>query len=199
MTRKHLLLIAAVLLPTIGCSSTPDRGPDETADAIAQQLAAGKLDDANDAFENVEDSAEHRDAVYATVYERAGGFYRKDKYKQSADMMRFLCEQYPKADAPRVALLWTLFRERAASSKEPTSKQLKEWNGLVKKIRSDDEKNYSVFVDLASAQAAVDEGRLDRAQSEYARFKSRWNGKPREMRFYVEEFDRYFETKAEQS
>ena len=195
MKIKQLLLLAVVFVPAVACSSTPDMGPDDAADAVAKLLVERKSEEANDLFEAVEDSGEHRNAIYATVYERAGNYYRKNRYEPTATMLRFLHENYPNASAPRVALLWTLFQRRAAVTDKPSDKEIKEWKTLVKEIRKADEKNYSAYVDLASAQVAVDEGRLDDAEREFTRFRSRWNGRPTEIRFYVEEFDRYFQSK----
>ena len=82
---------------------------------------------------------------------------------------------------------------RGAQEGAPERDEIKEVGKLVKEIRKQDE-HYPSWVDLAAAQAAVDAGKLSTARKEYAVFKSKWDGQPREARFYVEEFQRYFET-----
>lgn len=190
---KKILLLAAILTPLVGCSSTPKLTEDEASNQIAENLAAGNIDDAEEIFDDIDGSDHHVQAVYATVYERAGIYYRKDRYDESIHMLRFLTDHYPDAGAPRLALLYAHFLRRGQLSAAPDRKELKEIGKLVKTIRKEDEK-YPWWVDLAAAQAAIDAGKVDAARKEYGNFKAKWDGKPREARFYVEEFDRYFQT-----
>ncbi|MHC4953266.1 MAG: hypothetical protein ACYTGZ_05200 [Planctomycetota bacterium] len=188
-----LAMLTAILIPMFGCSSTPDLSADEAANQVAEHLAKGNVKDANELFDDLEDSDHHRETVYAVVYSRAGDYYRKGQWSAAARNLRFLHEFYPDAAAPRMALLSALLQQRAAQSRAPDGKQVKEMKGLVKEIRKADE-NAPAWVYLAAAQAAVDEGRIDHARKEYSTFKSKWDGKPRELRAYTTEFERYFES-----
>ena len=189
---KKFLLLAAILTPLVGCASTK-LTVDEASHQCAENLAAGNIEEAEDIFDDVDSKDEYVEAIYATVYERAGVYYRKDRYDQAITMLRFLHEHYPDAGAPRLALLYAHFLRRGTMDAAPDRKELKEINKLVKTIRKEDEK-YPWWVDLAAAQAAIDAGKVDTARKEYGTFKAKWDGKPREARFYVEEFDRYFQT-----
>lgn len=190
---KRILLLAAILIPATGCSSTPKLSPDDASNKIAESLVAGNVDDAEEIFDDIDGSDHHMQAVYATVYDRAGNYYRKERFAEAIVMLRFLHEHYEGAAAPRLALLYAHFLYRGKREDTPERDELKEVGKLVKEIRKADE-HYPWWVDLAAAQAAVDAGRLNDARKEYAVFKSRWDGQPREARFYVEEFERYFRT-----
>jgi len=189
MTRTLLLL--AVLIPA--CAGSPDWSADEASNAIAENLVAGKVDDAEAIFDDIDKSDHHMQAVYATVYERAGRYYRKGRYAEAIVMLRFLRERYGDAEAPRLALLYAHFLQRGEASTPPDADAVKEVRGLVKEIRQKDEK-YPWWVDLAAAQNAIDGGRARDAREEYAKFKAKWDGRPAQARFYVEEFERYFAT-----
>ena len=196
MKRTHMLraaMLAAILLPVVGCGSSSDLTADEAANKISDLLVAGEVDEAEDIFDDVDGNEHHRETVYSVVYARAGDLYRKQKWSTAAVPLRFLTEQYPKAAAPRQALLYTLLRQRAATTREPSEEQVKEVKRLVKTIRKAEEKP-SPFVALAAAQAAVDEGRIDVARKEYDIFRASWDGRPRELLEYTVEFDRYFMT-----
>ena len=190
---KKMLLLTAILIPVAGCASTPDMNEEEASHAIAENLAAGNVEEAEEIFDDVDGDDSYVDAVYATVYDRAGVYYRKERYKESITMLRFLSEHYPDADAPRLALLYAHFLRRGQLENAPDRKELKEIGKLVKTIRKKDDQ-YPWWVDLAAAQAAIDAGKVEEARKEYGTFKAKWDGKPREARFYVEEFDRYFQT-----
>lgn len=184
-------ILAAVIIPLAGCGSTPDLSPDDASNQIAENLAAGKVEAAEEIFDGVDRSDEHRSAIRATVYERAGAYYRADRFREAIALLRFLNEHYPDQSAPRLALLYAHFHQRGKTNAVPGAKNLKEVNGLIETIREEDEK-YPAWVDLAAAQAAVDGSRIETARKEYAQFKSKWDGRPREFAFYVEEFERYF-------
>ena len=193
-----LAMLLAVFLPSLGCSSTPNATADEAANQISDHLVAGKEKEANDLFDDIEDSDHHREAVRSVVYARAGDYYRKGRYDIAARKLRFLHANYPDAAAPRIALLYALMGERSMRSAKPSSKQIKEVKALVKDIREhEDEKNANIWASLVSAQVAIDEGNIDQARKEYSAFKAKWNGKPREMRSYTTEFERYFATHTE--
>jgi len=190
---NKFLILAAILLPVTGCRGTPDWTADEASNAIAEKLAAGKVDEAEEIYDDIEGSDDHEQAVFATVYDRAGNYYRKEKFDASIRMLRFLHEHYEDAEAPRVALLYAHMLRRGQIEGAPADDDVKEMRSLVKEIRAKDAK-YPTWVDLAAAQAAVDAGRVADARQEYATCKSKWDGSPREAQFYVEEFDRYFQT-----
>ena len=199
--KQHLypaLLLAAILVPLIGCG-TPNLSEDEASNQIAENLAAGNIKDAEKIFDGIDGSDHHVETVYATVYDRAGSYYRKDRYKEAINLLRFLHEHYPDAGAPRLALLYAHFLQRGRTRGAPDRKLRKEFDGLIKEIRKADDEKYPAWVDLAAAQSAVDAGKTGAARKEYGKFKSKWDGKPREMRFYVEEFDRYFRTQDQES
>jgi len=192
---KRILLLAVMLIPvTAACSSTPDLSPDDASNKIAEDLAAGNVEEAAETYDDIDGSDHHRQAVYATVYERAGSYYRKERFPEAIVMLRFLYERYPDAAAPRLALLYAHFLNRGRQETTPERDELKEVDTLIKEIRKADE-HYPWWVDLAAAQAAIDAGKMNDARKEYALFKTKWDGQPGEARFYVEEFERYFRTK----
>jgi len=186
-------MLAAILLPAVGCSFAPDLTADEAANKISDHLVAGEVDEAEDIFDDVDGNEHHRETVYSVVYARAGDMYRKQKWSVAAVQLRFLSEHYEDAAAPRQALLYTLLRQRAQQTRTPSTEQVKEVKRLVKTIRKQEE-NPSPFVALAAAQAAVDEGRVDVARKEYDQFRASWDGQPRDLLEYTVEFDRYFMT-----
>jgi len=186
-------MLAAILLPAMGCSFGSDLTADDAANKISDLLVAGEVEEANDLYDDVDGGEHHRETVYSVVYARAGDMYRKQKWSVAADQLRFLHEQFPDAAAPRQALLYTLLRQRAQQTRAPSTKEVKEVKRLVKTIRKAEE-NPSPFVALAAAQAAVDEGRVDTARKEYDTFRATWDGQPRELKEYTVEFDRYFMT-----
>jgi hypothetical protein len=196
MRRTHMLraaMLAAILLPAVGCGSSSNLTADEAANRISDLLVAGEVDEADDIFDDVDGDDHYRETVYSVVYARAGDMYRKQKWSVAAVQLRFLTEHYENAAAPRQALLYTLLRQRAEQDKAPSSKEVKEVKQLVKTIRKAEE-HPSPFVALAAAQAAVDEGRVDEARKEYDAFRAGWDGQPRELLDYTVEFDRYFMT-----
>lgn len=186
-------MLAAILLPAVGCGSSSDLSADDAANVISDHLVAGEVEEADDLFDAVDSSEHHVQTIYSVVYARAGDMYHKQKWSTAAVQLRFLAEHYPDAAAPRQALLYTLLRKRAAQRKQPSTKEVKEVKRLVKTIREAEE-NPSPFVALAAAQAAVDEGRVDIARKEYDAFRATWDGQPRELLEYTVEFDRYFMT-----
>ena len=186
-------MLAAILLPAVGCGSSSNLTADDAANKISDLLIAGDVEEANELFDDIDRSDHHVETVYAVVYARAGDMYRKEKWSVASIQLRFLHEHYPDAAAPRQALLYTLLRRRAQQTGEPDAKDVKEVKRLIKDIRKVEE-NPSPFVALAAAQAAVDEGRVDVARKEYAAFRATWDGRPRELLEYTVEFDRYFET-----
>jgi len=190
-----LAMLTAIFLPAFGCSSTPNMSADEAANQISDHLVAGKVKEAQEIHEDLEDSAHHRETVFVVVYARAGDFQRKGRFDISARKLRFLHENYPEKAAPRIALLYALMGERSMRRDAPTAKQLKATKALVKDIREhEDEKTANVWASLVAAQIAIDEGRIEEARKEFSSFKAKWDGKPREMRIYTTEFERYFAT-----
>ena len=185
-------MLAAILLPAVGCGSFTNLTADEAANKISDLLVAGEVEEADDLFDDVDGSDHHVETVYSVVYSRAGDMYRKQKWSVAAVQLRFLHEHYPDAAAPRQALLYTLLRRRAQQTRAPGKNEVKEVKRLVKTIRKAEE-TPSPFVALAAAQAAVDEGRVDIARKEYEAFRASWNGQPRELLEYTVEFERYFE------
>jgi len=194
---RRAAMLAAILLPAVGCGSSSDMTADDAANKISDLLVAGEVEEANDLFDDIDGSDHHVETVYSVVYARAGDMYRKQKWSVAAVQLRFLHEYYPDAAAPRQALLYTLLRQRAQQTRAPNAKAIKEVKRLVKATRKAEEKP-SPFVALAAAQAAVDEGRVDIARKEYDAFRATWNGQPRELLEYTIEFDRYFMTNGGQ-
>jgi len=184
-------MLAAILLPAVGCGSSSDLTADEAANKISDLLVAGEVEEADDLFDDVDGDEHTREVVRSVVYARAGDMYRKQKWSTAVVQLRFLHEHYPDSAASRQALLNTLMFQRAAQTRPPSTKQIKEVKILVKTIREEEEKP-SPFVALAAAQAAVDEGRVDVARKEYDAFRATWNGQPRELLEYTVEFERYF-------
>jgi len=184
-------MLAAILLPAVGCGSSSNLTADEAANKISDLLVAGEVKEADDLFDDVDGDEHHVQVIYSVVYARAGDMYRKQKWSTASVQLRFLHEHYPDSAAARQALLYTLLRQRAGQTRTPNTKQIKEVKLLVKTIRKAEEKP-SPFVALAAAQAAVDEGRVDVARKEYNAFRATWNGRPRELLEYTVEFERYF-------
>ena len=198
MKRTRTLPIAmllALFLPAVGCSSTPNLSAEDAANQISDHLVAGKVKEAQEIHDDHDSSDHHTAAVFAVVYARAGDYQRKGRFDVAARKLRFLHENYPDKAAPRIALLYALMGERSMRREPPSDKQIKETKALVKDIREhEDEKVANLWASLVSAQVAIDEGRIEEARKEYAAFKAKWDGKPREMNDYTTEFERYFAT-----
>lgn len=179
------------------CQLTPSIDPTEAAGAIATKLASGELEDANRLFDDVKRSSEHKEVVFAVVYKQSQGRYGQQDYATAERFLRFLVVHYPKAAAPREALLYTLFLgRRAGETTAPSEEVLKEMESLLKKLDASDRK-LPVWRHLVAAQVAVDRGRTSDARDSLATFRASWDGSPPALRSYVDEIDRYLATHKE--
>ena len=183
---------AAVLVLLGGCSLAPSDPPGEVASRILEDLEAERTQQAADRFDAVANDERYRQVIFPVVYEAAGQRYRNEELKDAAGLLEFLNDRYPQAAAPREALLYALFIQRAGSE-EPNPDTLARMETLIQEIRA-----LSVsppgWVDLAAAQNGIDRGRLSDSREAYARFRAEWSGDPPELAEYVTELGRYLET-----
>ena len=191
-----MAIIAAAILALLfvpGCASTSDYGPEEAADKISAHLVEGETGDADSVYDDVSDSESHRDTVYNALYANAREHFESENYSAAIALLQFLNRHYEDAMAPKEALLYAHLLSRSNTSKKLTGAQLKEMKGLIDTLRKK-EKNPPPWVDLASAQMAIDAGNLGKARTALTQFISRWDRQPPSLRGYVVELERYLKT-----
>lgn len=191
MTTLKYSWIAAVALAIVACKSTPEAPPAEAAGIIADRLMAGDTGGAEDMFDDIEDSDEHREITFAVLYEHAQGRYETRDYKSAVVILRFLVEHYPKARSPKEALLYAYMLDRARDGTMPDEEVLEQMDRLSDQLRKNDA---PVWVELVSAQTAADRKDWADARAHLSSFQKRWDGSPATLRAYTVEIERYVAT-----
>jgi len=185
MNRPTILLLT---LSIGACAATPTAPPRELAETIATDLAAGRVEQANERFADVEDDEDYREQLYPVLFDAARARYESGDGAGAAAQLRFLGERFPESRSVHEALVYALFLERSAQeSSDPELVQ--ELTDALTRLAEFDETGPS-FVDLVAAQAAVDRGDTDAARSALDRFLRVWDGRPAELMPYVEDLGR---------
>lgn len=193
MTMRRITLLTLLFIggaAGAACSSSKGARPAEAAGDIAVKLMAGEEREAEYRFNDID--KDDRDVAYRVLYDQAHALHQERDYAGAATILRFLARHFESAAAPKEALLYMLFLERARTKKPLDPGAAKEVEQLVGKIRTRD--GAPAWVDLAAAQNAVDRNRPDAARAAIQRFESRWDGEPVSLRPYLTEIRRYLET-----
>lgn len=191
-----LALVAAGIGGIPSCRSAPSRTPVEIASDIAQRLVSDDESGAEKLFASSESSGAHLDAIYSVVYSQSERRFLAGDYAKASRLLGFLVRHYPRATAPREALVYTRFLERARRRKpssEPTRRSLLR---DISSLREQD-RQPPVWLDLVEAQTLIDGDSIALASSALARFTARWDGDPPALRPYLEEMQAYVETRSE--
>jgi hypothetical protein len=181
------VLLPALLLVS-ACQSTEGPPPRDTAGEMAGLLVAGKTAAADARFATLSDE-DDRAFAYEVLFDRAKKLTGQRDYDSATRINRFLVKHYPDRLSAHEALLYALWLDRARSGRPAPDGTRREMENLAVTIRKAG--TPPVWTDLAMAQVAVDEGDVTVARASMARFQSRWNGRPSNLRSYVTEMERW--------
>lgn len=185
--QSTLITLACVLVSA--CVSAPSGPPEEIAASLIADLDAGRGDEAEERFESVESDDAYRERIYPILYEAAQERYERRDVAGSAALLRFMSGHYPSAPAVKEALLYCLFLERGMQAQAPP--ELIEEIATVSSDLRSSATDLPVWFDLIETQQAIDTGNPAKARQSLALFLERWDGEPRELMVYVEDFERY--------
>jgi predicted Zn-dependent protease len=175
-----------------GCAVAPTQPPVVIAAEILSDLDGGMQQEASERFDRAAVDERNRRTLYPLIYHAASQRYEEGELKGAERVLLFLNDHYDKAAAPREALLYVLFLQRAAQE-TPDPQESSRMEALVTEIQSLSA-SPSIWVDLAATQIGIDQDKIRQAHSTYDRFLAGWSGDPPELEEYVMELGRYLES-----
>jgi len=191
-----LFLAAVVLLLAPSCASTGGRTyatPEEATAAMITAAVAGDMPEAELIFESFAVDPVQRDRAYVALFGAASERYESGRSAEAANLLTFVTERYPHAAAAREALVYALFLERAEAG-AATDASTTAMKKAISSVRSGVAIS-PTGVDLAETQVAIDGGDIERARDTFDAFLTSWDRAPAELVVYVEDIDRYLQSR----